>query len=233
MKDDKNMISVVIPVLDEGGIINEILNHINTISCNIVREIIIVDGDSSGSTICEVKAKSVITLVSGKGRAKQMNAGARLAGGNVIMFLHADTVLPANAFVEIQKTMQCDEFVAGAFDLGIDNNNFVFKLIASAASLKHRLTHVPFGDQAIFIRREYFEAMGGYKEIPLMEDVDLMKRIKKKGWNIRIIPSKVLTSARKWEKEGVAYTVIRNWMIQILYLFGMSPERLVRYYYKY
>ena len=108
----------------------------------------------------------------------------------------------------------------------------MIKFIAVVASLRSRITRVPFGDQAIFIRRDYFEAIGGYREIPLMEDVDLMKRIRKSGHKIYIFKNRVKTSPRNWEKNGVVYSIIRNWFIQILFTLNISPHRLVKYYYR-
>jgi hypothetical protein len=123
-------------------------------------------------------------------------------------------------------------FIGGAFDLGIRNGRRIFQIIGRCASWKHRLTRVPYGDQAIFMLRNYFEEMGGYPEIPLMEDVELMKRVKRRGGRIIILPQTVMTSSRKWEKDGVAYTIARNWVIQTLYLLGVPAERLVKYYYQ-
>ncbi|MDY6971195.1 MAG: hypothetical protein SV775_02585 [Thermodesulfobacteriota bacterium] len=128
--------------------------------------------------------------------------------------------------------MKSSTYVAGAFDLGFDSRRWFFSLTAAVASMRSRITRTPFGDQAIFIKRSYFERIGGFCDIPLMEDIELMKRIKKKGDAIRIIPLKVTTSARKWEKEGIILTTLRNWLLQFLYFLGVSPEKLVRYYYR-
>jgi hypothetical protein len=150
----------------------------------------------------------------------------------VLLFLHADTHLPPAALSKIVRTMQDNRYVGGAFDLGIDNPRWIFRATGWCASRKHRLTRVPFGDQAIFLRWHYFESMGGYPDIPLMEDVELMKRIKRRGDRIVILPDATATSARKWEKDGILYTILRNWTIQALYLAGVPAKRLVRYYYK-
>jgi hypothetical protein len=103
-------------------------------------------------------------------------------------------------------------------------------VIGTLSSFRSRLSRIPFGDQALFIRKEYFNRIGGYKEIPLMEDVELMRRIKRTGDKIWIIPERVMTSARRWEREGVIYCTFRNWTLQILYLLGVSPDKLARFY---
>jgi len=115
--------------------------------------------------------------------------------------------------------------------LGINSDRRVFRLTEQFVSIRTHLTRIPYGDQAIFIRREVFDRLNGFKEIPIMEDVDLMWRIKKAGDKIYIIPEKVTTSPRRWEREGILYCTLRNWIIVILYLLGAKPEKLARHYY--
>jgi len=225
-------ISVIIPVLHEREKINEILDSIKSIAADVPYEMIVVDGDASGDTIAHISDSSVITLTTPRGRAFQMNAGAAKACGDILLFLHADTLLPPKAFTKIITALSSSNFIGGAFDLKIQNRQWIFRAIGLAASWKHRLTRVPYGDQAIFILRRYFENMGGYAGIPLMEDVELMKRVKRQRGRIIIVPAAVITSSRKWETDGVFYAIIRNWIIQVLYLFGMPARHLIKYYYK-
>ena len=225
-------ISVIIPVLHEGEKINEILDSIKSASADVSCETIVVDGDSSGSTIAHISDSSVITMIAPRGRAFQMNEGAAKACGDLLLFLHADTLLPPKVFPKIIAALSDSSFIGGAFDLKIQNQRWIFRVIGLAASWKHRLTRVPYGDQAIFMLHRYFENIGGYAGIPLMEDVEMMKRVKRQGGRIIILPDAVTTSSRKWETDGVFYTIIRNWIIQVLYLFGMSAQRLIKYYYK-
>ena len=231
-KTDAGKISIVIPVLNEGDTVNTIISHIKTLSCGHAVEIIVSDGDDTGSTIRKIGDKSVIRLISQRGRGAQMNRGAKAASGDILLFLHADTFLPDNAFREIQSAISEKGAVAGAFDIAFDDNRLWFKVISFTASTRTRLTRIPFGDQAIFISKRYFDEIGGFLEIPLMEDVEIMKRIKKNGKRISIIPLKVKTSARKWRSGGLLCTSFRNSLIQFLYKLGVSPERLVAYYYK-
>ena len=223
-------ISVILPVWKEASIINHTIANILSLGCSTHIEIIVVDGSAEGETIHAVQNKEVKKVASEKGRSRQMNAGASLASGGVLFFLHADTFLPKNALQAIFSVMQDREFVGGAFDLGIDSPRRIFRLIETAASLRSRITRMPYGDQGIFIRKDYFQAIGGFREIPLMEDVDLMRRIKKAGDTICILPLRVRTSPRRWEREGIIRCTLRNWLLIALYYLGFSPEKLARYY---
>jgi rSAM/selenodomain-associated transferase 2 len=223
-------LSLVIPVLNEVESISENIRHIRELNADGTAEIIVVDGDPGGSTIRTIKAEGVRTVVAEKGRARQMNRGAALATGDILLFLHADTRLPSGAFTLIRSTMNDKRFVGGAFDLGFDTERAIFKLTEMYVFLRTRLTKIPFGDQAIFIRREYFEKIGGYRDLPIMEDVELMSRIRKRGDTIRIIPCKVRTSVRRYEQEGILSCTLRNWLLQISYAMGISPQRLVKWY---
>lgn len=230
MSGNKGVISVILPVLNEGENINDAIGHLRNLRYNGGIEIIVVDGDPLESTIKTIRHQGVITATSGKGRARQMNRGAAIASGEVLIFLHADTLLPDNALMKVRAAMEDVRIAAGAFDLGISSDRGIFRITERYVALRTRLTRTPFGDQAIFIRRSYFEKIGGYRDVPLMEDVELMKRIRKRGDLIRLIQDKVMTSPRRWEQEGILYCTFRNWMLQLLYFCGVSPERLVKFY---
>jgi len=221
-------ISVIIPVLREEAVINRAIDRIRAMDGAV--EIVVVDGDPQGKTLGAVTRDHALLVASETGRGRQMNEGAREAGGDVLVFLHADTELPANAFPSISSAMMDCRFVGGAFDLAIDGQGVLFRLIEKVASLRSRLTRIPYGDQAVFLQRDYFMRIGGYRDIPLMEDVDLMRRIKAGGGRICIIRKKVRTSARRWEREGILRCTLRNWTIVILYLLGVPPKRLVKWY---
>lgn len=227
---NKCLFSIIIPVLNEAERINSLIEHILTQGFEDSREIIVVESDPRGSTIKAIENKSVISLTSPKSRARQMNAGAAIAQGEILIFLHADTKLPPNALVKISQVLKNERYVGGAFDLGIDSDRLFLKYIAVRASLRSRLNRTPYGDQAIFIRRGYFDKIGRFKEIPLMEDIDLMRRIKQRGDKIIILCDRVKTSARRWEKEGIFYTTLKNQMLVSLYYLGASPHKLAKYY---
>jgi len=192
-------------------------------------EIIIVDGDNS-STIKNIKNDKVLKIDSKKGRANQMNEGAQIASGDVLLFLHADTILPDNTFDLIKESFLDKNIKAGAFDLSFSNNALVFKIIAFTASIRSRLTRLPYGDQAIFIRKDVFEAVGKYEDITLMEDVNLMQKLKNTKLKIQILSEKVITSSRKWEDKGIVYTTFRNWVLISLYFCNINPNKLEKYY---
>ena len=176
------------------------MQHVKDISAGESVEFIVVDADPAGSTIKKIRSGEAVKLLSPRGRGMQMNRGADAARGNVLLFLHADTFLPENALAHIKNALTDDTCVGGAFDLGIDSDRVLLRLTAWCASLKHRMTRVPYGDQAIFIRSDFFRAIGSYREIPLFEDVELMRRIKKLRKKITIIRHRTITSPRKWGK---------------------------------
>ncbi len=222
--------SIVVPVLHEERGINAFIRHIYSMDVDGICEIIVVDGDPSGSTVEKIDYGGVRTVVAGRGRARQMNAGAATARGRVLLFIHADTRLPGCALTKMSDALEDGQYVGGAFDLAIGSDRFLLKVVSSLASLRSRLTAVPYGDQAIFLRKDYFDTIGRFKDIPLMEDVELMRRVKKRGGKICIIPERVTTSSRRWDEEGVLFCTLRNWALIISYYLGISPERLKRFY---
>lgn len=206
------------------------MDHLEALEGSDQCEFIVVDGSPDGSTIKAVTHHDVHCVKSPQGRARQMNAGAAAATGEILIFLHADTRLPRNALNLINQTMTQQALIGGAFDLRIGSERLMLKIIARMASLRSRLTRIPYGDQAIFIRRDYFNQMGRYPEIPLMEDVVLMRRIKKARGRIGFIPEPVITSARRWENEGILYATLRNWLLLSAFILGVAPGKLAEYY---
>ncbi|MGD0278386.1 MAG: TIGR04283 family arsenosugar biosynthesis glycosyltransferase [Smithella sp.] len=225
--------SIIIPVFRETAIINRTIDTIMALNDHDDLddlEIIVVDGRADGDTIKEIKHDEVIKIISPKGRGRQFNCGAAKATGDVLIFLHADTILPATALDRISEVMKNIFCIGGAFDLSIESDRFAFRIIEIMGSLRSRLTRLPYGDQAIFIRTDFFRKIGGFKEIPLMEDVELMQRIKKNKAQIIILKDRVLTSPRRWEKEGIIFCTLRNWLLAILFSLGIKPETLARFY---
>jgi rSAM/selenodomain-associated transferase 2 len=224
--------SIILPVLNESSIINQTIEHIYRLGYGFDLEVIAVDGDKEGETVYSIKDERVIKVISPKGRGRQMNKGASVATGDILLFLHTDTELPQSAFRTISAVIDKKQYAGGAFDLGIKSGRLIFRLIEKMVYIRTRLTGIPYGDQAIFIKKDFFAGMNGYQEIPIMEDVELMIRIKKSGYKICIIPQRVSTSTRRYEKEGVVYCTLRNWMLMSLYLLGVGPEKLVKFYYR-
>jgi rSAM/selenodomain-associated transferase 2 len=224
--------SVIIPVLNEPDTVNFPIQHVRTLQPQRSPEIIVVDGDRRGGTLSAIRDANVTKVVSEEGRGRQMNTGAALAHGEILIFLHADTKLPPNAFEKIAEVLANGEYVAGAFDLGIDSEKLLLRYIAARARFRSRLNRIPYGDQAIFIRKDYFEQVGRFREIPLMEDVDLMRRIKKDGKKIFILKDRVTTSPRRWHGDGILLTTLRNQVLLALYYLGVSPATLAKYYWR-
>lgn len=223
--------SVIVPVLHESRRINRLIDHLQRLETHHQGcEVIVVDGSPEGDTIDAVRSDQVVTITAEQGRAQQMNAGATVAHGEVLIFLHVDTELPHDALSKIGSVMKRTEYVGGAFELGIRSDRRVYRVLEYWVYIRCRLTRIPYGDQTIFIRRNYFKKIGGYREIPLMEDVELMRRIKKRGDTICIIPEQVMTSPRRWEQEGFIYVNVRNTALFILYYLGVSPAKLARFY---
>lgn len=226
-------ITAIIPVLHETDI-NHFLCDLGERIGNHKIEIIVVDGDAEGSTIgrisgCQNNCPAILKTTSPRGRALQQNAGAKIAGGNILLFLHADTILPRGFPGLITDTVE-QGFSGGAFDLHIDSSHPLIKLISKIASFRSRITKIPYGDQAIFLKKELFHRINGFDEIPLMEDIALMQKIKKTGEPFKIMPQQVSTSARRWIKQGIVWTMIRNPILAMLYYLGVSPKTLVRFY---
>lgn len=222
--------SFIIPVLHEAEGINNAIEALYQQLSDEVFEVIVVDGDRQGSTIQALQRSDVIALTSPPGRGTQLNTGAEAARGESLIFLHADTTLPPNALQEVRAILSDGRYVAGAFTLRFDSRHWGMRLINTTAPWRTQLTRYPYGDQAIFMTKTYFDQLGGYAEIPIMEDLDLVRRIKKRGDRICISKAKVLTSARRWEQEGIIYSSLRTWTLATLYCFGVPAEKLAHYY---
>jgi rSAM/selenodomain-associated transferase 2 len=223
------MISVIIPALNEAGVIANCIESLREEEGNI--EIIAVDGGSVDGTPEIISNYNDIVLVkSPKGRGRQMNEGAGAASGDVYLFLHADTILEQGWSNEIMTALGDGSVKGGAFTLAIDSAGRRYRLIEHLVRLRCALWKLPYGDQGIFVRRGVFERIGGYKNIPLMEDVDLVERIKREG-RISILPGKAITSHRRWEKKGWIETTLMNQVIMVMYRLGIDTKRLAEIYY--
>jgi rSAM/selenodomain-associated transferase 2 len=222
--------SIIIPVLHEQDTINSLITSLKQLSTKKTIEIIVVDGSESKDTINEITEKSVIKLTSQKGRAVQMNKGAKHASAEILIFIHADTRLPKNGLEIIQETMKNKHLVGGAFSLQIQSKHKLLQTVAAISTLRSQITQAPYGDQVHFIRKTFFENIKGYKTMPIMEDVEIMRRIKKNNGKIKILPHHVITSDRRWQKEGLLYTNLRNTIIICLYWVGIPAEKLAKFY---
>jgi len=186
--------------------------------------VIVVDGGSEDATRELAAGLSDQVVIAPRGRAAQMNAGAREARGDVLVFLHADTLLPFQVENPISDALK--NHVWGRFDVQIEGRHRLLKVVAWSMNLRSRLTGIATGDQAIFVRREAFP---GFPELPLMEDVAFSKAMKRRSRPV-CLREKVTTSGRRWESRGVVRTVLRMWRIRLCYAMGASPESLARLY---
>ncbi|WP_371265287.1 TIGR04283 family arsenosugar biosynthesis glycosyltransferase [Pleurocapsa sp. PCC 7327] len=225
-------ISIIIPVLNEVGTIEKVLASTQP-STKI--EVIVVDGGSVDGTLELVQSLGVKVLSSPTGRACQMNAGASAATGKILLFLHADTLLPSGFDTLVRAALKppkqgCRKApVAGAFALQIDAPLRSLRLIEWGVNWRSRFLQMPYGDQAIFLKAETFDQIGGFAQLPIMEDFELVRRLKRLG-HITIIPVPVLTSARRWLKKGIFQTTLINQIVILAYLLGVSPKQIVGWY---
>lgn len=219
-------ISIILPVLNEEKTIAATLRALVQIAPH---EVIVVDGGSIDRTVEICRHYGVKILTSSRGRARQMNAGAQEASGDALLFLHADTRLPDSALDDIQRALRNPCYLGGRFDVQLDGTHWMLKIVGQMINYRSRITKVGTGDQAIFVRREVFERIGGYPDIPLMEDIALCRALKRRG-QIACLRTRVVTSARRWESEGVWRTIVRMWTLKFLYLAGVPPARLKQFY---
>lgn len=219
-------ISVIIPALNEEKSISATIKSIMPLRPH---EVIVVDGGSTDRTIAVCRELGIRALLSPRGRATQMNLGARQATGEVLLFIHADTQLPSSALDDIGLALSDARIVGGRFDVRLEGKHWMLKLIGAMISLRSRISRVATGDQGIFVRRDVFAELGGYPDLPLMEDIALSRALKRRG-RLACLRSRVVTSARRWEAEGIWRTIFKMWALKSLYLVGISPLRLKRYY---
>ena len=219
-------ISIIIPTLNEAATIGETLRRLRSSgSC----EVIVVDGGSDDGTPELARPQADLVLSAGRGRATQMNVGARAASGQVLLFLHADTVLPPGFQALLKDALRNPQVVGGRFDVRLDAEGWLFRLVETFMNLRSRLSRIATGDQAIFVRSRTFLELGGYREAELMEDLELSYRLKRQG-ELACLRERVVTSARRWQRDGIARTIVLMWLLRFLYFIGVSPRYLKTFY---
>lgn len=219
-------LSVIVPVLNEESTIGRTLDDLAALDPH---EIIVVDGGSGDRTGEIARARPCRFATAERGRASQMNFGARMATGDVLLFLHADTRLPCTAQRDIEDCLADGRCVGGRFDVRLDADDWALRIVGGFISVRSRMTRVSTGDQGMFVRRSVFEALGGFPELPLMEDLAFSRMLKRAG-PIACLSSSVTTSARRWQKNGTLRTILLMWTLKTLYLLGTPPRRLARLY---
>lgn len=219
-------LSIIIPVLNESiGIVA----HLQALQAyrTVGHEIIVVDAGSDDNTCRLARSFADMVFTSVRGRALQMNAGARVASGDYLLFLHADTQLPAQADRLIAQALQTN--VWGRFNVRLSGRAWLLRLVATLINWRSCWTGIATGDQGIFVRRDIFQHIGGFPAIPLMEDIELSMRLNKLARPI-CVSSPVITSSRRWEQQGIIKTILLMWRLRWLHYCGVSAERLQRAY---
>jgi rSAM/selenodomain-associated transferase 2 len=220
------MVSIIIPALNEEESIPFLLENLASQEGDF--EIIVADGGSADNTLTICKSYPDIKIISSeKGRALQMNKGAEIARGNTLLFLHADTLLPRKGIETIENVMNDDRFSAGSFFVRFDNEDGMLSFLARFTRINNR--YLTWGDQGIFIRRSIFNEIGGYKNIPLMEDLEIQKRVRRRGKFIKL-PLPVTTSSRRFIQNGILRQKLLNIALIMAYEIGVSPARIKKFY---
>lgn len=219
--------SIVVPVLNEAAGITQALQALAPLRARGV-EVIVADGGSSDGTAALARTWADPVLAAPRGRARQMNAGAQAARGQWLLFLHADTLLPEGALAAAQQALQSGR-AWGRFDVRISGRPTMLRVVAALMNLRSRCTGIATGDQALFMTRAAFDAVGGFPDQPLMEDVEISRRLLRLG-RPACLRSRVTTSGRRWEQRGVWRTMALMWWLRWRYWRGESPQRLAEAY---
>jgi rSAM/selenodomain-associated transferase 2 len=221
-------LSIIMPVLDEGEGIAVALDALADLR-GLGVEVIVVDGGSGDATVQRARLRADLVLKAPRGRASQMNAGAEKASGDVLLFLHADTRLPAAAELVVLGGLERSGRAWGRFDVSISGQHPLLAVVSRMMNFRSRATGIATGDQAIFVKRDAFVAAGGFPAIPLMEDIALCKRLKRVGRPL-CLSERVVTSGRRWEQHGVLWTIVLMWRLRLSYFLGADPALLARRY---
>ena len=225
-------ISVIVPVYNEEDLILRQLERIRQSANDVALELIVVDGGSSDRTVERAKPLADEVLVSPRpGRAAQMHLGAQKSSGDLLFFLHADTLLPENWALILQNAFSRNgnSPAAAAFDLSFDSDRWPYRVIEGLARIRNRITGVPQGDQGLIVQREAYFGAGGFPDVPLMEEYFLLPELKKRG-KVTIIEEAVRTSARRYERSGPFRNALKNIGITLAFFAGVSPEKLAKWY---
>ena len=218
-------ISIIIPVLNEAKILEKTLSQLQSELGH--NELIIVDGGSTDGSV-HIAEKYGKVLKSERGRAKQLNAGAAAASGNIFIFLHADIWLESGALAAVERAL-FSGYVGGGFRQKIDGKNLLYRMIEVAGNIRGRYLKVFYGDSGIFLMRADFEKIGGFPEIPILEEMEFSKALRRLGKTTLITPH-IHISARRWETKGIIRTTFNNWLITLLYFLKLSPVHLAKLY---
>ncbi len=226
-------VSVIIPTLNAGPRLAQCLDALVTSAIDgVVKEVVVVDGGSTDDTTTIADGFGARIVNAPAGRGGQLSYGADNARGDWLLFLHGDTVLETGWAKEVQQFIDADAYDAGVFTLAFDTDGIAAKVVATGAMLRTRLTKSPYGDQGLLISRKAYDEVGGFRDMPLFEDVDLVRRLLRKSASMtfHIFRSKAVTSAERYERDGYVRRVFKNLILFTRYQMGAPPEKLVRDY---
>lgn len=218
-------ISVIIPVLNEAKVLEKTLSQLQPELKS--HELIVVDGGSADASV-HIAEKYGKVIISERGRAKQLNAGAAVATGKILIFLHADIWLESGALAAVGTALS-SSYVGGGFRQKIDGKCFLYRLIEIAGNMRGKYLKVFYGDSGIFLTRTNFEKIGGFPDVPIMEEMEFSRDLRRLGKTTLLTPH-IHISPRRWETRGIIRTTLNNWLITLLYFFGVSPEKLAKLY---
>ena len=219
-------LAVIVPVLNEATALADLLPRLVVLP---VSELVFVDGSSTDESRQILTEAGVVWLAAERGRAAQMNAGAAMCRSDVLLFLHADTLIDSSHIQAVREAMENADTVAGRFDVRLSSEQPAFRLISWFINMRSRLSRISTGDQAMFVRRAVFIRLGGFPEQPLMEDIALSRQLKRLG-DIACLRQQVTTSARRWQSHGIIRTVLLMWKLRLLYWLGVPAEKLATMY---
>jgi rSAM/selenodomain-associated transferase 2 len=219
-------IGVVVPILNESAILPSCLERLQGLGADAV---ILVDGGSSDGSEKMLRESGMRWIRAPRGRARQMNTGAAMLDSDILLFLHVDTIMDSSHIESLRLAMADSTYVGGRFDVRLDGSHPVLALIGALINLRSRLSRISTGDQAVFVHRRLFEDMGGFADMPLMEDVDFGRRLKRCG-RIACLRRRISTSGRRWEQHGIIRSVLLMWWLRLRFWLGTDPEVLARIY---
>ncbi len=223
-------ITIILPVLNEEARIVACLNLLQPLRGQDC-ELIVVDGGSNDRTVALAEPLADRVMADSRGRAAQMNAGARQARGDLLWFLHADTLPPPDAAALLRAALAPPNRYWGRFDVRLSGRHPLLRGVETLMNIRSRLTGIATGDQGIFVRREMFERVGGYPPIALMEDIALSRLLKRLSRPV-CLRQRLTTSSRRWERDGILRTILLMWRLRLAYFFGADPDRLAQIYYR-
>ena len=226
MKSDALKVSIIVPTLNEASVVEESLAAIARLDPH---EIIVADGGSADNTVSLALNIATRIVTSRPGRALQMNAGAKEATGELLLFMHADSKLTLESYEIMKEKMSHHKSAGGAFSLQIESEKISLRLISTLATWRSKYLNLVYGDQTIFVRTDIFQILKGFSPLPICEDLEFFRRLSRQG-KVILLNEKTHTSSRRWMTEGILFTTLRNIIIATLFLVGFSPHFLTKWY---